>query len=68
MAATAAVLDAARHRPGYAPVASPIAAVERLARLAHTAAMPAPRPRLVLCWTVDGDGRPVCHWDAEPPD
>ena len=40
--------------------------VQRLDLLARSA--PAPRPRLALCWTTDRTGRPVAHWDVEPPD
>ena len=55
----------ARPPPGH-NFAVPSPAVQRLNLFARWA--PALRPRLVLCWTTDRTGRPVAHWDAEPPD
>jgi len=51
--------------PGH-DFAVPSPAMQRLGMLARSA--PAPRVRLALCWTTDRTGRPVAHWDAEPPD
>lgn len=46
--------------------AVPSSAMQRLGTLARSA--PAPQVCLALCWTTDRTGRPVAHWDAEPPD
>ena len=62
--AAIAVLHA-RPSPGHA-FAVPPSGVQRLGLFARSA--PAPRPRLVLCWTTGRTGRTVSHWDVEPPD
>jgi len=55
----------ARPSPGH-DFAVPSPAMQCLGTFACSA--PALRACLASCWTINRTGRPVAHWDAEPPD